>query len=56
VHSAELQSCILLTLFAQNIFELCIQITLKMKTSSRCAPPHNYGLIAQFEAGTPACT
>jgi hypothetical protein len=46
----------LLTLFAQNVFEWCIQITVKTKISSHCAPPHNYCRIAQFEEGTPACT
>jgi hypothetical protein len=42
----------LLTLFAQNIFEWCIQITFKMKISSHCAPPGNYDLMVQFEEGT----
>jgi hypothetical protein len=46
----------LLTLFAQNIFEWCIRITVKTKISSHYAPPCNYGLIAQFEEGTPTCT
>jgi hypothetical protein len=45
----------LLTMFAQNIFEWCIQITIKTKISSPCAPPHNYGLITQIKEGTPAC-
>jgi hypothetical protein len=46
----------LLTLFAPNIFEWCIQITFKMKISSHCPSPRKYGLIAEFEEGTSACT
>jgi hypothetical protein len=30
----------------------CIQITVKTKITRHCAPPRNYGLIAQFEEGT----
>jgi hypothetical protein len=29
-----------------------IQITVKTKLTRHCAPPRNYGLIAQFEEGT----
>jgi hypothetical protein len=45
----------LLTLFGPKTFRVvqaCIQITVKTKLSSHCAPPRNYGLIAEFEEGT----
>jgi hypothetical protein len=44
-------SCLL-----KNIFEWCIQIILKVKISSHCAPQRNHGLIAEFEEGTSACS
>jgi hypothetical protein len=44
-----------LTLFGSKKFRVvhaCIQITVKTKVTRHCAPPRNYGLIAQFEDGT----
>jgi hypothetical protein len=57
VRSAELQSGNWFIVsrycpFAQNIFEWWIQITVKTKISSHCAPPRNYGLIATRRRNT----